>query len=83
MPANVLEEKSKLIHAGSGVQSERNAKYDNATPPALKMSEGNDMPNGFDGLRVTVSGPEISPTADNGAEMSSVVIGASLCKTRS
>jgi hypothetical protein len=50
VPANVLEEESKLIHAGNCVRSERSAKYDNATPPALKLTEGNDMLNGFDGL---------------------------------
>jgi hypothetical protein len=83
VPANVLDEESKLIHAGSGVRSERSAKYDSATPPASKVSEGKDILKGFDGLRITVSGSDISPATDNGPEMSSFVVGASPCMTRS
>jgi hypothetical protein len=41
------------------------------------------MLKGFNGLRMTVSGSDISPAADNGAEISSFVVGASPCITSS
>jgi hypothetical protein len=80
VPAKRSEDASKLIQAGSGVWSERVAKYDRLLSD-LNTSKENDIWKSSEGLVVMVFGPDNGLVAASDCEMFVVTRGASSLDT--